>query len=102
MESDIDGCGGWTRPQSRPHSLAVRLVQVIALPFDLKGHRVTVGASVGIALSGDHGAAVDTLLRHADEALYRSKSAGRGTYCLFEPENNLPLQAQPHRIDSVE
>ena len=53
--------------------LAERLRERIAEPFVLAGVSLEVQASVGIALSPEHGADVDTLMRHADVAMYAGK-----------------------------
>ena len=66
------------------HSLAARLVGVMERPFDVRGHRIDVGASVGIAQWPRDGADSDQILSHADLALYAAKSAGRGDYRFFE------------------
>lgn len=65
-------------------ALGERLVAVIDDPFDVAGHRVSVGASVGAAIA-EPGAGndVDALLYQADLALYEAKAQGRGRLCLF-------------------
>jgi diguanylate cyclase (GGDEF)-like protein len=68
--------------------LAQRLVETLGLPFDLDGHHVVAGVSIGIAVAPDDGLEADQLMRNADLALYRAKSAGRGTFRFFEPEMN--------------
>ena len=73
---------------------ASRLCEAIARPCMIEGHEIVPGASVGIALSGDDGHDVDTLLRHADLALYRAKESGRGTYCFFEESLNERAQSR--------
>jgi diguanylate cyclase (GGDEF)-like protein/PAS domain S-box-containing protein len=75
-------------------TLATRLIEVLSLPFDLDGHEVVVGASIGIALAPDDGDTSEALLRNADMALYRAKSDGRGTSHFFEPEMDRRLQAR--------
>ena len=67
-------------------SLASRLVQAIAQPFDVASQSVTIGTSVGIALSSIDCADPDDLLKRADLALYEAKSLGRGTHSHFRPE----------------
>jgi diguanylate cyclase (GGDEF)-like protein len=67
--------------------LAQRIIDVVSEPYHLDGHQVVIGVSVGISTTTrnveDH---PDTLLKHADMALYRAKSDGRGTYRFFEQE----------------
>jgi diguanylate cyclase (GGDEF)-like protein len=65
--------------------MAERLLAALAAPFVLRGKELTIGASIGIALSipGD---TVDELLRNADVAMYAAKGAGRGRFVVFEPD----------------
>jgi diguanylate cyclase (GGDEF)-like protein len=55
-------------------------------PFDVDGHTVTVGLSIGISQAPDDGRDLDELLKSADMALYRAKSEGRGTFSFFVSE----------------
>jgi diguanylate cyclase (GGDEF)-like protein len=75
-------------------TLATRVVQEIGIPFDLDGHQVTIGVSLGIAIAPGDAAGADELLRNADMALYRAKSDGRNTYRFFEPEMDRLMQAR--------
>src|SRR5262249_11120140 len=73
-------------PVPRYVALAERLRAAVADPYDIEGHHVITGTSIGIALAPDHGAEVDELLRNADLALYRAKTEARTGYCFFQPE----------------
>ena len=73
-------------------ALALRLIQVTGTPFELDGHQVVVGLSVGIAMTPGDGADSDTLIKNADMALYRAKADGRGSSRFFEPEMDAKLQ----------
>ena len=73
---------------------AERMIEVVRAPFVISGHRITIGASVGIAVAPDHGIDRDTLMRNADIALYRAKTAGRSGYCMFEPSMEADMQAR--------
>jgi predicted signal transduction protein with EAL and GGDEF domain len=64
-------------------SCAAQLVERIAEPYEVEGHRVTVGTSIGIALAPADGVDPDTLAKRADLALYRAKADGRGTHRFF-------------------
>ncbi|MEZ5933764.1 MAG: EAL domain-containing protein [Alphaproteobacteria bacterium] len=66
--------------------LAERLIHVLAVPFDVDGHHVVIGVSIGIVFAPRDGRAVDDLLKKADIALYRAKDAGRSTYRFFRPD----------------
>jgi diguanylate cyclase (GGDEF)-like protein len=67
-------------------ALADRLCRQIGEPFVLAGVSLEVQASVGIALSPEHGADVDTLMRHADVAMYAAKKAHLPH--VYAPEEN--------------
>jgi diguanylate cyclase (GGDEF)-like protein len=75
-------------------SLAQRVIAAVSGPYEIDGHQVVVGASVGIAVSITDGSSPDLLLRNADLALYRAKSGGRGTSRFFEPEMDAQMQAR--------
>ena len=66
-------------------AVARRIVTAINRPFLLEGHEVSVGTSVGIALSPRDSSHPVQLMKQADLALYRSKQEGRGTWRFFEP-----------------
>lgn len=66
--------------------LAQRICDVIKRPFDIDGHQIIVGSSVGIAMAPADGEDSDLLLKNADMALYGAKGAARGAFRFFEPE----------------
>ena len=74
--------------------LASRISKLIAQPFMLPGHRVEIGTSIGIALAPEHGDCEDKLLKKADLALYRSKSAGRDCYTVYDEAMSADLEAR--------
>jgi diguanylate cyclase (GGDEF)-like protein/PAS domain S-box-containing protein len=74
--------------------LAERLLNVISEPYEIEGHLVAVGASIGIALATGDGADPDRLLKQADMALYRAKGDGKGAFRFFEPEMDARVQAR--------
>jgi diguanylate cyclase (GGDEF)-like protein len=74
--------------------LANRLILALHEPYDIEGHRVTVGTSIGISIAPRDGTSSDTLLRHADIALYVAKTEGRGTCRIFEPDMVAQIQAR--------
>jgi diguanylate cyclase (GGDEF)-like protein len=65
---------------------ARRIAVAISEPFELYGHSVDIGASIGVALCPDHGNSVESLMRAADIAMYRAKALGGGQHCLFNDE----------------
>jgi len=67
-------------------ALASRVIDMICAPYDLDGHQVVVGLSVGVALAPGDAADADALMKNADLAMYRAKTAGGNTYRFFEPQ----------------
>jgi diguanylate cyclase (GGDEF)-like protein len=65
-------------------SLARTLIEQVSRPYQIEGHKVTIGASVGIAIGDPGRASADALVRNADLALYAAKAAGRGKHCFYE------------------
>jgi len=76
---------------------ARRVVRAIAEPFELSSHSVDIGASIGVALSPDHGASIESLMRAADIAMYRAKSLGGGQHVVFNEDLAAEHQA---RVDT--
>jgi len=80
-----------------PHdaaALATRLIEAIEIPFEIAGHQIVIGASVGIAFAPADGLDADALLKNADLALYRAKVDGRGIYRLFHKAMDAEMQAR--------
>jgi diguanylate cyclase (GGDEF)-like protein len=76
--------------------LASHIVEKIGEPYDIGGHQLVVGVSIGISLAPEDGKNPDELLKKADLALYRAKADGRGTYRFFE--SGMDARAQARRI----
>jgi predicted signal transduction protein with EAL and GGDEF domain len=77
-------------------ALASRLIDVVSAPYNVDGHQVVVGLSVGIAIAPIDGSDADVLIKNADMALYRAKEEGRGTFRFFE--SGMDARAQARRI----
>ncbi|MCQ8784151.1 putative bifunctional diguanylate cyclase/phosphodiesterase [Mangrovibrevibacter kandeliae] len=75
-------------------SLAARLVDLLGRSYIVDGNLLNIGASVGVALLPGDCADGDQILKYADLALYRAKSAGRGTYRFFEMAMDEEMQAR--------
>jgi diguanylate cyclase (GGDEF)-like protein len=69
-------------------SVARRLMTAFAEPFHIEGHELFVTASIGIAVSPTDGQDAETLLNHAEMAMYQAKQRGRKTYEFFSGEMN--------------
>jgi diguanylate cyclase (GGDEF)-like protein len=78
--------------QALHHARALR--DAMAEPFDLDGTQVRAGCSVGVALGPMHGRDAESLMRHADMALYEAKRAGENSVRLFDTLMNLQFIEQ--------
>ncbi|MFL6769944.1 MAG: putative bifunctional diguanylate cyclase/phosphodiesterase [Sphingomicrobium sp.] len=65
-------------------SLARTLIEQVSRPYLIEGHRVIIGASVGIAIGDPGKSCADSMIRNADLALYAAKAAGRGKHTFYE------------------
>ncbi len=73
----------------QPHdseALVDRIFAAFRESFDVEGHQLTAGASIGVAVAPGDGVSYETLMRDADIALYLAKTEGRGMVRFFEPE----------------
>jgi diguanylate cyclase (GGDEF)-like protein len=68
-------------------AVADKVLAALDAPFALDEQQLEIGASIGIALSPDHGRDPTTLLRHADVAMYVAKRAGGG-YVVYDAEQD--------------
>jgi diguanylate cyclase len=59
------------------------LLAALAKPFVIAGQQLSVGASIGIALSPEHGTTLTGLMRAADVAMYHAKASGRGQHQFY-------------------
>ena len=66
--------------------LAGEAIEALSQPYSIDGLRVTIGASLGIAIAPDDGLTSEALIRNADLALYAAKDAGRGRFHFYAPD----------------
>lgn len=65
---------------------AEAVVDVLSKPFDLAGHEVHIGVSVGTTIYPDHATDVESLMRHADVAMYKAKDEGKNKVTFFSTD----------------
>ena len=65
--------------------IAEQVIERLSQPYEVDHHTLFVGASVGSAIGPRDGSTVETLMRNADLALYRSKDGGGGEHFTYEP-----------------
>jgi diguanylate cyclase (GGDEF)-like protein len=85
--TDLGDSDEWT-------GILARMQQAAAAPVKVRQHTLQLSASLGVTLFPQNGGDADTLLRHADQAMYQAKQAGKNRYHLFNPEHD--RQAQTH------
>jgi len=68
--------------------VAQKIIAAVEKPVSLEGNKVSIGASIGIALYPDDAGDSSVLLRHADVAMYHAKQLGRNTFQFFTPRMN--------------
>ncbi|MBA1200274.1 EAL domain-containing protein [Pseudomonas capeferrum] len=68
------------------------LLCTLQRPFELNGNAALVTGSIGIAWCPSHGSDTDSLLRHADTAMYAAKEGGRNAWRPYHPDLTLRLQ----------
>jgi diguanylate cyclase (GGDEF)-like protein/PAS domain S-box-containing protein len=66
-------------------TVAQKIVDALAEPFQLEGELAYVTASIGITLYPSDAKDVDALIRNADQAMYAAKEKGRNRFCYFTP-----------------
>lgn len=67
-------------------SVAERIIETLASPFFLQGFEFFLTVSIGISLFPDDGENLETLIKHADTAMYHAKENGRNNYQLYTDE----------------
>ena len=71
---------------TRVQRVARAVIEALSRPYEVDHHTLYIGASVGSAIGPRDGTTVETLMRNADLALYRSKEEGGGQHFGYEPE----------------
>ena len=77
---------GAVKNRDQAAGIAQLIIELIAQELTVDGHRLSISASLGIALFPDHGECLDDLLRNAENALYQAKKDGGNSYRFFTEE----------------
>ncbi|NCU11191.1 MAG: EAL domain-containing protein, partial [Sphingomonadaceae bacterium] len=80
---------------TRVSAVAQAAIELLSRPYEVDHHTLYIGASVGSAIGPRDGSTVETLMRNADLALYRSKEEGGGIHHGYEP--SLHQEAEERR-----
>lgn len=78
-----------------------RVISALSQPFLVGSHTITISASIGVTLYPLDGSDTDTLLRHADQAMYEAKECGRNRYHLFDPETDRRARLRRDEMSAI-
>lgn len=81
--------------------LVSRLLRTIQLPYRVDGDTIQLGASMGVTLYPLDQADADTLLRHADQAMYQAKQNGRNRYSIFDAIHDKQILLQRTQLNNL-
>lgn len=81
-------------PRARAEQLAQRVLTMLAGAFEVQGHRVFSGASIGVVLGRVDYQSPDQIMRDADTAMYRAKAAGKSAYVIFDDAMHAAARAR--------
>ncbi len=79
-----------------------RIHHTLAQPYIIDNHLHKISASCGVTLYPSDAGDIDTLLRHADQAMYQAKQSGRGHYYLFNTEHNQAITIKQRQLNEIE
>ncbi len=79
---------------TRMMSLAQRIIGAICAPYNVAGHNIVIGASIGIAVINKSCAGAADIMRYADMALYRAKNEGRNRACIYDAAMDADLSSR--------
>ena len=79
-----------------------RIHYALSLPYFIESNYHKISASSGATLYPTDNGDIDTLVRHADQAMYKAKIAGKNRFHLFNPEHNQRSIQKHHQIDAIE
>jgi len=83
-------------PLPEGNLIVKRLLKAVNKPLELDGITITLTCSIGVSLYPDDNADPDSLLRHADKAMFQAKESGRNRIQWFDPAHE--REAQEHRM----
>jgi len=80
--------GRHIQSRSGAATLAAKLIQALDTPFDLDGHEIFVGGSIGVSIFPQDAADASTMIRNADVAMYHAKRGGGPRVAFYAEEMN--------------
>ncbi len=68
------------------NKIAQRILKLLQTPIEVLGHSLNITTSIGLSFFPSDGDNLETLLKHADTAMYRAKNSGRNNFKVFTQE----------------
>ncbi len=78
-----------------------RILEAVSAPYLIEGHSIDISASIGVAIYPLDEVDADTLLRHADQAMYLAKQAGRNRVHWFDVAHDRQTQTSQQMLSSI-
>jgi diguanylate cyclase (GGDEF)-like protein/PAS domain S-box-containing protein len=78
-----------------------RILDALSQPFLIEGNKIQISASLGITIYPKDNSDIDTLLRHADQAMYQAKLLGKNCYRLFNAELDQQQTAKQKQLADI-
>jgi diguanylate cyclase (GGDEF)-like protein/PAS domain S-box-containing protein len=79
-------CGGADAAAGAAQQAAERIAAALERPFEISDAEFHIGASIGVALFPEHAQDAESLLKHADAAMYQAKRTGSGSVAVYEQQ----------------
>ena len=83
------------------HFVLDRVLAAASAPVLIEGALIQLSASIGVTLYPADNSDADTLLRHADQAMYLAKQGGRNRYHLFDPDHDRQVQSHRYHLQRL-
>jgi len=93
--------GGLKKPEDSA-KLLFRLLSAISAPYKIDGNTVKVSASIGVSIYPLDNNTSDTLLRHADQAMYKAKNSGKNRFCMFDVVSEQKIKANYKALRQIQ
>jgi len=87
--------------QEAVSTVAAKIIEMMAVPFRINSMEISATCSVGIALYPDNGQDFDSLLKHADMAMYKAKESGRNAFRFYDAQMNTNVIEHLHLISGI-
>ncbi|MEY8203499.1 MAG: EAL domain-containing protein [Bermanella sp.] len=82
-------------------SLLSRILEALVQPYEVDGHSMVISASLGATLYPADDGDIDTLIRHADKAMYQAKLAGKNGCQLFSLDDAQQVVQKHHQLEEI-